>query len=317
MADPSPAVVFSSVCSKLVEHKMTADTIQQQDRFLKELSEQFIDQVSETRDRRKVMCTMDFFSNVAKGHFQGDTCIAAKPASTACMALIDTANEICGSTVTGPAGFNAVLVSRFADGASATRPRKFDAHFCDRRAGVLVMSHGVTRKFRVKTQAAGKRIAKDCPANHGYALQMRGSFQQEFTHEIVSDKKVKDLRISFTFFKHDAVIDHDLFTQYQTKVAAEKQRELGLKMAEELIEKRRRDREAKEAGEQAIWSDLDTARALQDEEGDSSAPTAAPAAKKAKPERGGGKSTIDDVLQHLIATDKRPDDTEGESESQA
>ena len=47
-----------------------------------------------------------------------------------------------------------------------------------------------------------KKIIIDIPTNSYELMHMGGKFQEEFTHEIPIQKKVKEERYSFTFRKH-------------------------------------------------------------------------------------------------------------------
>lgn len=43
------------------------------------------------------------------------------------------------------------------------------------------------------------KIVQDNITKNNYLIQMAGNFQKEFTHEIPTGKKVKEVRYSFTF----------------------------------------------------------------------------------------------------------------------
>ena len=67
--------------------------------------------------------------------------------------------------------------------------------------GVVAISYGATRKFRIRDKKT-QQIVKDFPLESYSMLQMGGKFQEEFTHEIPVEKKVKSGRYSFTFRRH-------------------------------------------------------------------------------------------------------------------
>ena len=67
--------------------------------------------------------------------------------------------------------------------------------------GVVAISYGATRKFRIRDKKT-QQIVKDFPLESYSMLQMGGKFQEEFTHEIPRERKIKDERISFTFRRH-------------------------------------------------------------------------------------------------------------------
>jgi alkylated DNA repair dioxygenase AlkB len=67
-------------------------------------------------------------------------------------------------------------------------------------AGVVSVSFGASRKFRIRDKATNN-IVMDIPTNSNEILIMGGDFQKEFTHEVPVEKKITTARISFTFRK--------------------------------------------------------------------------------------------------------------------
>jgi alkylated DNA repair dioxygenase AlkB len=105
------------------------------------------------------------------------------------------------------AEFNSILVNYYIDGNN-----KIDAHSdnetsVDMERGVVAISWGAVRKFRIRNKDksifkdTGKKF-KDIPTVPYKILHMAGDFQDEFTHEIPVEKKIKEPRMSFTFRKH-------------------------------------------------------------------------------------------------------------------
>ena len=68
-------------------------------------------------------------------------------------------------------------------------------------SGVVGISMGATRKFRLRNKATKEKT--DIFMTDGMILQMGGNFQKEFTHEIPREAKVKEKRVSFTFRYHE------------------------------------------------------------------------------------------------------------------
>jgi alkylated DNA repair dioxygenase AlkB len=60
----------------------------------------------------------------------------------------------------------------------------------DSRVGVIALSYGAIRKFRIRNKLTGN-IEIDVPTEPTNIIQMAGDFQKEFTHEIPLEKKVK------------------------------------------------------------------------------------------------------------------------------
>ena len=68
--------------------------------------------------------------------------------------------------------------------------------------GVVAISYGAVRKFRIRDRTT-RKIVIDIPTISNEIIHMGGDFQKEFTHQIPVEKRVKDIRYSFTFRKHD------------------------------------------------------------------------------------------------------------------
>ena len=110
------------------------------------------------------------------------------------LTLLTQINQIFG------ANYNGILVNKYKSGEDYISAHSDDEKNLD-NTGVVVISYGATRKFRIRDKKT-KEIVKDFPLISYSMLQMSGKFQQEFTHEIPIEKKIKDERISFTFRKH-------------------------------------------------------------------------------------------------------------------
>jgi len=96
--------------------------------------------------------------------------------------------------------YNGILINRYKDGEDY-----IGAHSDDEKAlapsGVISLSYGATRTFRIRDKVTGK-IVENVKLTTGDLAIMSGDFQKEFTHEIPIEKRIKDERISFTFRKH-------------------------------------------------------------------------------------------------------------------
>lgn len=97
--------------------------------------------------------------------------------------------------------YNGILVNKYFSGEDYISSHSDDETNLD-NSGVVAISWGATRKFRIRKK--GEKGFQDFPMVSGSMLQMGGDFQKEFTHEIPPEKKVKGVRISFTFRKHTA-----------------------------------------------------------------------------------------------------------------
>jgi alkylated DNA repair dioxygenase AlkB len=95
--------------------------------------------------------------------------------------------------------YNCVLVNQYTDGS------KYISRHSDSRNhpenGVLILSHGATRNFRVFNRVSGRK-QMDIPLIHGEMLHMGGRFQEEFTHDIEPTRSTASaIRTSICFHK--------------------------------------------------------------------------------------------------------------------
>jgi alkylated DNA repair dioxygenase AlkB len=135
-----------------------------------------------------------FFSNTSIGYKYSGKLMASKPLTPHINTLLNTINELYKSQ------FNGILVNRYIDGTNYIGAHSDDESGLD-ASGVVALSYGTTRKFRIRTKCT-KKIVQDIPMNSGEIIHMGGEFQKEFTHEIPVEKRVKGIRYSFTFRKH-------------------------------------------------------------------------------------------------------------------
>ena len=96
--------------------------------------------------------------------------------------------------------FNGILVNKYKDGLDYISDHSDNEHEISNK-GVISISYGATRKFRIRNKLT-KKIVKDIPTENYQIIQMSGNFQKEFLHGIPIQKKIKGERISFTFPKH-------------------------------------------------------------------------------------------------------------------
>jgi alkylated DNA repair dioxygenase AlkB len=136
-----------------------------------------------------------FFSDVSRGYRYSGQIMPSQPLGIVLTALLDAINQ------TFDANFNSILVNMYKDGNNYIGPHSDDEAELDKRHGVIALSVGVARKFRIRTKS-DKKFACDISTKSHYILHMGGQFQSEFTHEIPVEKKIKDWRISFTFRHH-------------------------------------------------------------------------------------------------------------------
>ena len=135
-----------------------------------------------------------FFSNTSVGYHYSGQLAASKPLTPALQELLDSVNA------TFESDFNGILVNEYPDGEHCIGKHSDDETALSNK-GVVCVSYGASRKFRIRDKKTGKPVL-DIPTESGSMLIMGGQFQREFTHEIPVEKKIKERRISFTFRKH-------------------------------------------------------------------------------------------------------------------
>ena len=135
-----------------------------------------------------------FFSGESKGYKYSNQLSLSKPMTTSILVLLTRVNDIFGTK------YNGILVNKYKTGDDYISAHSDDEKNLD-DTGVVAISYGATRKFRVRDKKT-KNIVRDIPLTSYSMIQMGGKFQQEFTHEIPVEKKIMDEGISFTFRKH-------------------------------------------------------------------------------------------------------------------
>lgn len=149
---------------------------------------------------------VQFRSDESQGYFYSGQCMPAKQLTKHMKELLDDVNRMYN------AEFNGILMNRYVDGTKTVGSHADSEDGLHPEAGVVAISYGATRKFRIR-DAKTKRIVGDFPARHGEILQMKGSFQKTFYHEIPKETKVTAERISFTFRRHDAAKEAQLLAR--------------------------------------------------------------------------------------------------------
>lgn len=151
-----------------------------------------------------------FFSDTVEAYNYSRTATPARPMPPALRDLVEQVNRAFG------ASFNGVLVNKYREGGDYIGAHSDELHTIDPVAGILAISLGTDRAFRVRPKSAETRVTVcaegggaqqkrsfvDAPARAGRVLQMAGDFQLEFTHEIPVQKRVAGVRHSFTFRCH-------------------------------------------------------------------------------------------------------------------
>lgn len=139
--------------------------------------------------------SVSFFSDTSVGYRYSGQLARSKPLTDSLRDLLEAINQSFQSE------FNGILINKYDGGEESIGKHSDDERALDPHAGVVALSVGAVRKFRIRCKTTGTILA-DIPTETGKIIQMWGDFQKEFTHEIPVEKKVKGVRYSFTFRKH-------------------------------------------------------------------------------------------------------------------
>ena len=96
-----------------------------------------------------------------------------------------------------------MLVNHYRNGKDWINPHSDKEKGITKKHGVLTLSVGAARTLRIRRRDRAKfesgKAYMDFVAREGYVLQMKGDFQQTFTHEITRSTKIDAPRTSLTF----------------------------------------------------------------------------------------------------------------------
>tara|TARA_Y100000389_G_scaffold199991_1_gene239515 strand:- start:9015 stop:9593 length:579 start_codon:yes stop_codon:yes gene_type:complete len=144
--------------------------------------------------RCKQRRSIGFFSDESVGYKYSGQMEKAQPLTENLRLLLNYINNKFESD------FNGILVNKYRDGNDyISEHSDNEKEISDK--GVISVSYGAVRKFRIRNKIT-KKIIKNIPTENYQIIEMAGNFQKEFLHGIPIEKKVKDERISFTFRKH-------------------------------------------------------------------------------------------------------------------
>lgn len=138
--------------------------------------------------------SIGFFSNDSIGYHYSGQLAESQQLEPNLTLLLKEVNKMYN------ADFNGILVNRYENGGDSIGAHSDDESSLS-NIGVVAISYGATRKFRIRDKKTKTQIS-DIQMKSFDMIHMGGKFQQEFTHEIPVEKTVKDVRYSFTFRKH-------------------------------------------------------------------------------------------------------------------
>lgn len=139
--------------------------------------------------------SIGFYSDTSMGYNYSNTITPSKKMKPCLRELLIYVNDKFD------ADFNGILINKYENGEEYIGKHSDDEKGLRPNCGVIAMSFGAVRKFRIRDKITNK-IVLDVPTNPNKIIQMAGNFQKEFTHEIPVEKKVKECRYSLTFRRH-------------------------------------------------------------------------------------------------------------------
>jgi alkylated DNA repair dioxygenase AlkB len=139
--------------------------------------------------------SIGFFSDTSIGYYYSNKLEKSKKLTKNLKILLEKINKYFDTN------YNGILINKYNDGNDYIGSHSDDETCLDKN-GVVCMSYGAVRKFRIRDKITNK-VVIDIPTLTNNIIQMSGDFQKEFKHEIPIEKKIKDVRYSFTFRKHN------------------------------------------------------------------------------------------------------------------
>ena len=139
--------------------------------------------------------SVGFYSDISRGYNYSTSKTSAKKMHPCLRELLIYVNDKFNYD------FNGILINKYLNGLDYIGKHSDDERNLDKTVGVVALSYGATRKFRIRNKFTNK-IVIDLLSEKNKIIQMTGDFQNEFTHEIPIEKNIKDIRYSFTFRKH-------------------------------------------------------------------------------------------------------------------
>lgn len=117
----------------------------------------------------------------------------ALPWTPALKALKTLAEETCGAT------YNSCLLNLYHDGEEGMAYHSDDEKTLAQHASIASLSFGANRRFYFKHKTTKERIVQ--VLEHGSLLEMKGTTQTHWLHQLPKTKKVKTPRVNLTFRK--------------------------------------------------------------------------------------------------------------------
>lgn len=153
--------------------------------------------INETKDKLNISSKrkVGFFSDAYKGFYcYGKIKLTeSQPFTPSIALLIDIANNQFETD------YNGIIINKYETGANFIEKHSDSKNHPD--VGVIIISYGVTRNFRVFSKKNSKKVL-DVPLIEYQAIHMGGNFQKEFTHDVERDLSIQETRYSISYHKY-------------------------------------------------------------------------------------------------------------------
>lgn len=131
-----------------------------------------------------------FYSDAVKGYHYSGRLMESQPLTKSLQRILRYVNKRYKSN------YNGILINRYR-GKDKIGKHSDDERNLDANAGVISISFGGTRIFRVRDKNTGE-ILQDFTVRNGDLMRMYGDFQKQLTHEVMPPR-VKDIRLDPSF----------------------------------------------------------------------------------------------------------------------
>lgn len=136
-----------------------------------------------------------FFSDESEGYKYTNQMAKSQPLTDVMKRLLSRVNKLCGEE------FNGLLFNLYVDGNDNIGAHR-DNESNLSPVGVVALSLGAGRKFRVRSYPAGQILIDHVTGNQELMWMRGANFHKKLTHEVPMEKKIKEPRLSITFRKH-------------------------------------------------------------------------------------------------------------------
>jgi alkylated DNA repair dioxygenase AlkB len=137
------------------------------------------------------------FSDVSSGYKYSNQIAKSSPLTIELKELMEKINSFLGTD------FNGILVNKYNDGTEYIGAHSDSKVGLSKGSIVVGICYGSgIRKFRIRDKKTKKIILDHDHQPHSLLIMDGNTFQDNYTHEIPQQKKIKGSRISLTFRVH-------------------------------------------------------------------------------------------------------------------